>query len=269
MTTEAAPAPRLTTRQIAGDALALLRQSFDGAWPWWFFMFVLESGNAARVVLMSPPPPAAGHLSAPIAPLTIGLTLGLGAVATLLGAFALRALITGKAERPRLDGGLWGYVGLSFLGQAAWTLISVVSSPLAERAVLLAPGAKPPPELMPEMIGSLAGFALLAFLFARLALWPAAQLMGEKTIGPVASWRRMRGAVWPLVAASVLLVLPVAVTGLALLITAQTPSLPLAASPVLGLMATLESALELAVMAAIWRARVKAAPVVLPNPPAA
>ncbi len=266
MTSEEAPAPRLTTRQIAGDALALLRQSFDAAWPWWFFLFVLESGNAARVVLMSPPPPAVGHMSPAIAPLTIALTLGLGAISTLLGAFALRAMITGKAERPRLDGGLWGYVGLSFAAQAAWTLITVVSSPLAERAVLLPPGAKPPPELLPEMIGALVGFGVLAFLFARLALWPAAQLMGETSIGPLASWRRMRGAVWPLVAASVLLVLPVALTGGAILITVQTPSLPLASSPVLGVMAALESALELAVMAAIWRARVKSAP--LPKPAA-
>ena len=266
MTTE--EAPRLTTRQITGDAVALLRQSFDVAWPWWFFLFVLESGNAARAVLMSPPPPAAGHLPPPLTPLAIGLTLGLGAVATLLGAFALRAMISGKAERPRLDGGLWGYVGLSFAGQAAWTLITVVTSPLAERAIALAPGARPPPELLPEMIGALVGFGVLAFLFARLALWPAARLMGETAIGPAASWRRMRGAVWPLVASTLLLVLPVAMAGVAVLITVQGPTLPLASSPVLGVMAALESALELAVMAAIWRARVKPAPVVLSKPAA-
>jgi hypothetical protein len=268
MTAQEAPGPRLTTRQIAWDALVLLRQTFDAAWPWWFFLFVLETGNAARTLWMTPVLPA-GHPPVPPDPLAIGLTLALGAVGTLLGAFALRSLIAGKREAPRLDAGLFAYVGLTFAAQATWTLIAALASPLAERAMAYQPPAKPPAELLPEMLGALVLFVILALVFTRLALWPVARLVGRKTIGAAQSWRLMKGAVWPLIAASLILVLPVTLLGGAILTIVQTPTLPLAASPMLGLMASVSGALELAVIAAIWRVRGRVSAMVAPVVPEA
>lgn len=269
MTAQEAPGPRLTTRQIAWDALVLLRASFDATWSWWFFLFVLETGNAARTVLMAPPPLAAGHAAVAVSPLAMGLTLATGAVGTVLGAFALRAMIAGKKEPPRLDVGLLVYAALTFGAEALWTLIAFLASPLAERAMAYQPPAKPPAELLPLMLGALVLFAVLAFVFTRLALWPVARLTGAPEIGPAQSWRRMKGAVWPLIAASLVLVLPVTMAGGAIFAATETPTLPLAASPLLGLMASASGALELAVMAAIWRARmgVKLVVSVKPSPP--
>jgi hypothetical protein len=262
MTPEEAQAPRITARQIAGDAVTLLRTSFDAAWPWWFALFVLESAATAAAVLMAPPLPAPGHPPAPISPLAIGLTLGLSMMGIVIGAFALRALISGKAERPRLDKGFWAYGSLSLAAAAIWTAVTVTTSPLAERAIAIQPPATPPPELLPEMLGALVGFAVLALIFARLALWPVSKLMGEAGVGAAGSWRRMRGAVWPLIAATLVLVLPVLMLSGVLRMSIQTPTLPLAAAPVMGLVGAVEGALELAVMAAIWRARVGVKPVV-------
>jgi hypothetical protein len=79
----------------------------------------------------------------------------------------------------------------------------------------------------------------------------------------------MKGAVWPLIAASLILVLPVTLLGGAILTIVQTPTLPLAASPMLGLMASVSGALELAVIAAIWRVRGRVSAMVAPVVPEA
>jgi len=271
MTAQEAPGPRLTTRQVAGDALGLLRASFDGAWPWWFFLFVLETGDAARAVLMAPPAAAAGHPAAAIPPLTIGLTLVAGAIGAVLGGFALRTMIAGHKAPARLDLGLLGYVALTFAAEAIWTLLSLAASPLAERLIAYQGAAPPPPDLLPQALGVLALFGVLAFVFTRLALWPMARLTGAKAIGLVQSWRRMKGAVWPLIAASLVVVMPVTLVGGLILTSVQgpTPGLTLAAAPLIGLMAAVSRALQLAVMAAIWRARigVKVAVTVTRPPP--
>jgi hypothetical protein len=61
----------------------------------------------------------------------------------------------------------------------------------------------------------------------------------------------------------------VTLLGGAILTIVQSPTLPLAASPLLGLMASASGALELAVMAAIWRVRARASAKVAPVAPEA
>jgi len=265
MTADPAPPQRLTTGQVVRDAVVLMRQTFDAAWPWWFFLFVLQTASAAQASLNSPAV-APGHAPPPPTPLALGLALGAGAVGILLGAFALRVMVTGKAERPRPNGGFWAYAGLTLAAAGAGTAVTLLTAPLAEQAILSQAAAKPATDLLPLMVAALAGFLVMALVFARLVLWPVALLAGEKGLGPVASWRRMRGAVWPLIAGTLLLVLPVTLIGSSVLMLA--PTLPLASAPVVGLMGALEGALQLAVTAAVYRARVKAPPIVLPPKPA-
>ena len=187
-------AARVSVIDLAAAGWRDVRGSFRRQWPLWlgYAVFCGAAQYVSHLILK----PGAGFVLTPqfFAYETVN---GVG-TAVFSGLF-LRVFLAPGRPAWRFDRGFLAYVGVLSLTHLATLIVASLgpSSPIDDTAMT-----------GPALVQALA-FVVLAPLATwaeiRLILWPIALLLGERAVTLPAAWARMRGAVWPYVAACILL----------------------------------------------------------------
>jgi len=194
-------APTVTSTLLG--AMSLLARTLPRAWSVWLVTIVAATGTNLVDIIYGAQPGQHG-----IGPLQIASVIVRVFVGVLWTNIASsRAMIGGRSRIWAVNGDLWRAVG-------ALILIEVITAPLFVAAAWLARTRLAPliPDAHMAAIFSLVahdviqfGFGMLTF---KLTLWPIALAIGDRDVGFRVAWRRMRGAVWPLIGANILLIGP-------------------------------------------------------------
>ncbi|MDB5476708.1 MAG: hypothetical protein JWP49_2219 [Phenylobacterium sp.] len=179
--TNLSPLPSVSATDLAGGAYRLVREHLPRLAPIWI---VLAACTVATLIYRR----ATGLDHSEVHPIPAvlgGYLVSLPPV--LVGAAVLRVLFNERAWW-RLDRGLLEYVGLMWAG-------TIIPGLLAEAPAHFA-ASLPPAERLPYLLGEIVLLILFLWVVTRLQLWPIGRLLGAGTTAG-ASWRLMRGAVWP------------------------------------------------------------------------
>jgi hypothetical protein len=193
--------PSVDILDIVGGAWRNLRVRAPELWPLllpWSAVFILSSvlGHAAK---------ASGQDN-PFAAIKLAQTLVGAFIGAVLSGVTLRVLLGEGRAAWRPDRELGAFVALTMLIQLATTF-----------AMDLPPIIHPSKAQALERLGdSIVAGTWSLWLIARLALWPIAQLMGERRASAYDSLRRMKGAVWTFWIATLLAAAPLFILAFAL-----------------------------------------------------
>jgi TM2 domain-containing membrane protein YozV len=235
---------------IGRTTLGLLRRSLHQALPVWAALAVVSAVTQA-IALSSPERPAGAF------PLTVPELAG-GAASAVLLAAGLRILL-GAQRIWSLDAGALAYFAFGLATgavQLAWGWMA---------AQAVAQRENPQAFLQLGLPLVIAGSLMLWANF-RLGLWPLAQLMGHPGLTLAGAWRRMAGAFWGWVLATLALVwipyfLILSLFAGGLLSLRDTSPAALAANALLGLLLTPTLIVTAALMAAVYHLRAGEPPV--------
>jgi len=184
-------------------AISLLARTLPRAWFVWLVTIVSATGTNLVDIIYGAEPGRHG-----IGPLQIASVIVRVFVGVLwTNVASSRAMIGGRSPTWAVNGDLWRAVG-------ALILIEMITAPLFVVSAWLTRTRIAPlfPDAHVAAIFSLVahdifqfGFGMLTF---KLTLWPIALAIGDRTVTLRVAWRRMRGAVWPLIGANILLIGP-------------------------------------------------------------
>jgi hypothetical protein len=190
---------QLSGGEIADGALRAVRSALPQLWPVLLAIAALAAVNMSLQQTYKFLDADIRHL------IPVVDRLALSALNALLLGIAIRILL-GRGEGAwRLDRSLGAYTGL------------IVASDIVSEALELLYPQKALLQVHADQYWSGLGFAiamslLLWRIYLRLILWPIGELMGAP-VTPFGSSHSMRGGVWPLLAATLLLTVPLALAG--------------------------------------------------------
>ncbi|HVI33689.1 hypothetical protein [Phenylobacterium sp.] len=190
--------PRVTFGELVARAVRVLIASPASVWAICACLAALRAGVRLTEQALG----LAGEGVAPTPTVWATTTVEVFGGAALTG-LALRRWLAPRLGW-RLDRGFWAYLALAGLASFSFSAPSLLQIPM-EVVLPGAPRSSPALTLLLQTTVFLA----LAYVYARLMLWPMTRLVGERALGPAGAWRAMRGGSWPYVGAVVLVSLPV------------------------------------------------------------